>query len=117
MEALNIRDDSYVTPGGKLRLHCAHPPTGVVTGNGNTLGKIFDRVPRPTLDQQVDGSKKFFGEMNSFGITGMVDGGGVSMYPANYQAVFKLWHAKQLTLRVAYHLCAPQPGHDLADFR
>src|ERR1700716_2766058 len=101
MEALNIRDDSDVTPGGKLERDGDHRPTGVVTGNGNTLGKIFDRVPRPTLDQQVDGSKKFFGEMNSFGITGMVDGGGVSMYPANYQAVFKLWHDKQLTLRVA----------------
>src|SRR6202163_3911442 len=78
METLNIRDDSDVTPGGKLERDGDKRPTGVVNGNGNTLGKIFDRVPRPTLDQQVDGSKKFFREMNSFGITGMVDGGGVS---------------------------------------
>ncbi len=55
--------------------------------------------------------------MNSFGITGIVDGGGVSMYPANYQAVFKLWHDRQLTLRVAYHLCAPKPGSELADLQ
>jgi hypothetical protein len=117
MEALNIRDDADVTPGGKLERDRDNRPTGVVIGNGNTLGKIFDRLPKPTLDQQVDGSKKFFREMNGFGITGIVDAGGVSMYPANYQAVFKLWHDRQLTLRVAYHLCAPKPGSELSDLQ
>jgi len=117
MEALNIRDDSDVTPGGKLERDGDNRPTGVVIGNGSALGKIFDKLPKPTLDQQVDGSKKFFGEMNSLGITGIVDGGGVSMYPASYQAVFKLWRDKQLTLRVAYHLCAPKPGSELADLQ
>ena len=33
--------------------------------------------------------------MNSLGITGIVDGGEVSMYPASYQAVFKLWQDKR----------------------
>jgi len=117
MEALSIRDDGDVTPGGKLERDGENHPTGVVIGNGNTLGKIFDRLPKPTLDEQVDGSKRFFREMNSRGVTGIVDGGGVSMYPVNYQAVFKLWHDKQLTLRVAYHLCAPKPGSELADLQ
>jgi predicted amidohydrolase YtcJ len=117
MEALNIHDDADVTPGGKLERDGDNHPTGVVIGNGNTLGKIFDHLPRPTPEQQVDGSKKFFREMNSLGITGIVDGGGVSMYPANYQAVFKLWHDKQLTVRVAYHLCAPKPGSELSDLQ
>ena len=117
MEALNMREDADVTPGGKLERDADNRPTGVVTGNGNTLGKIFDHLPKPTMAQQVDGSKKFFREMNSLGITGIVDGGGVSMYPANYQAVFKLWHDRQLTVRVAYHLCAPKPGSELADLQ
>src|SRR6266700_2046121 len=117
MEALNIREDSDVTPGGKLERDGDNRPTGVVNGNGNTLGKIFDRLPKPTLDQQVDGSRKFFREMNSLGVTGIVDGGGVSMYPASYQALFKLWHDRQLTVRVAYHLCAPKPGSELADLQ
>jgi predicted amidohydrolase YtcJ len=117
MEALNIREDADVTPGGKLERDGDSKPTGIVIGNGNTLGKIFDKLPKPSLEQQVDGSKKFFHEMNGLGITGIVDGGGVSMYPANYQAVFKLWRDKQLTLRVAYHLCAPKPGSELADLQ
>jgi predicted amidohydrolase YtcJ len=117
METLNIHDDADVTPGGRLERDGNHQPTGVVIAEGSALGKIFDRLPRPTPQQQADGSRKFFSEMNSLGITGIVDGGGVSMYPANYQTVFKLWHDKQLTVRVAYHLCAPKPGSELADLQ
>jgi len=117
MEALGIHDDSDVTPGGKLERDADNKPTGAVIANGNALGKIFDKLPKPTLAQQVESSKKFFTEMNALGITGIVDGGGVSMYPANYQAVFKLWHDKQLSVRVAYHLCAPKPGSELADLQ
>jgi predicted amidohydrolase YtcJ len=117
MEALNIRDDSDVTPGGKLARDSDNKPTGIIDAGGAALGKIFDKLPKPTMEQQVDGSKKFFREMNSLGITGIVDGGGVSMYPANYQAVFRLWQDRQLTVRVAYHLCAPKPGSELADLQ
>jgi predicted amidohydrolase YtcJ len=117
MEALNINDDADVAPGGKLERDGDNKPTGVIIANGNALGKIFDHLPKPNLAQQVEGSKKFFREMNSLGITGIVDGGGVSMYPANYEALFKLWHDKQLTVRVAYHLCAPKPGSELDDLR
>ena len=116
MEALNIRDDADVAPGGKLARD-GDKPTGVIDANGNALGKIFDRLPKPTMAEQVDGSKKFFSEMNSLGITGIVDGGGVSVYPATYQAVFKLWQDKELTVRVAYHLCSPKPGSELADLQ
>lgn len=116
MEALSIREDADVAPGGKL-VRDGDKPTGVIDANGNALGRIFDKLPKPTMEQQVDGSKRFFREMNSFGITGIVDGGGVSMYPANYQAVFKLWRDKQLSVRVAYHLCAPKPGSELADLQ
>jgi predicted amidohydrolase YtcJ len=117
MEALNIRDDGDVAPGGKLARDSDNKPTGIIDAGGAALGKIFDRLPKPTMEQQIDGSKKFFREMNSLGITGIVDGGGVSMYPASYQAVFRLWQDKQLTVRVAYHLCAPKPGSELADLQ
>ncbi len=115
MEALSIKDDADVTPGGKLERDADNKPTGVIAANGNALGKIFDKLPKPTPSQQADGTKKFFREMNSLGITGIVDGGGVSMYPSSYQALFKLWHDKELTVRVAYHLCSPKPGSELAD--
>jgi predicted amidohydrolase YtcJ len=117
METLNIHSDDDVPPGGRLESGADGKPTGIIVAGGSTLGKIFDRLPKPTLAQQVEGSKKFFREMNALGLTGVVDGGGVSMYPASYQAVFKLWHDKELTVRVAYHLCAPKPGSELADLQ
>ena len=117
LETLGVRGDADVSPGGKLELGADNKPTGVIIAGGAALGKIFDRLPKPTLQQQVAGSKKFFHEMNALGITGIVDGGGVSMYPANYQALFKLWRDEELTVRVAYHLCAPKPGSELADLQ
>lgn len=117
MQMLDIHDDADVAPGGRLLRDADNRPTGAIEAGGNALGKLFDKLPRPTAEQQVESSKKFFREMNSLGITGIVDGGGVSMYPANYQAVFKLWHDKALTVRVAYHLCAPKPGSELADLQ
>jgi predicted amidohydrolase YtcJ len=116
-EQLGIHDDPDVTPGGRLERGGDNKPTGVIAANGNALGKIFDKLPKPNLAQQVKSSKQFFREMNSLGVTGIVDGGGVSMYPASYEAVFKLWHDKELSLRVAYHLCAPKPGSELADLQ
>ena len=115
MEALGIKDDADVAPGGKLERDADNKPTGVMAANGNALGKLFDKLPKPTPAQQADGTKAFFREMNSLGITGIVDGGGVSMYPSSYQTLFKLWHDKELTVRVAYHLCSPKPGSELAD--
>src|SRR5471030_3173065 len=45
MEALSIREDADVTPGGKLERDSDNRATGIVTGNGNALGKIFDHLP------------------------------------------------------------------------
>ncbi len=115
MAELNIRGDADVIPSSKVELDGDGKPTGIIVAGGAALGKIFDKLPKPTMAQQVEGSKKFFREMNSLGITGINDGGGVSMYPASYQAVFKLWHDRQLSVRVAYHLCSPKPGSEFAD--
>src|ERR1700761_6210542 len=117
MELLRIHDDADVVPGGKLIRDADGKPTGELEAGGNALGRIFDKLPRPTAEQQVESSRKFFREMNSLGITAITDGGGVSMYPANYQALFQIWHDKQLTVRVAYHLCAPKPGSEIEDLQ
>src|SRR5947209_5908180 len=117
LAALNTREDTDIGPGGKLERDASNNPTGIIIGNGNALGKIFDRLPKPTLAEQVEGSRQFFREVNGLGITGLGDGGRVSLYPSSYQALFKLRRDKQLTVRVAYHLCAPTPGSELADLK
>jgi len=63
MEALEHPRDSDVTPRRQVERDGDNRPTGVVLGNGNTLGKIFDQLPK--TDAGPAGrrpSKKFFRE-------------------------------------------------------
>src|SRR5687768_3159876 len=71
----------------------------VVTRN---LIELFDRLPKPTFAQQVDGTRKFFRELNRLGLTGVVDPGGNNVTPREYEALFKVWRDRQLTVRVAF---------------
>jgi hypothetical protein len=88
--------------------------TGVITTN---LIPFFDRLPKPTFEQQVDGTKAFFRELNRLGLTGVVDPGGNNMTPHEYQALFKVWHDGQLTLRVAYSLCGMTDGSEFEEYK
>jgi predicted amidohydrolase YtcJ len=74
---------------------------GSVTSN---LIELFDRLPKPTFDEQVAGTKVFFRELNRLGMTGVVDPGGNNVTPREYQAVFKVWRDGQVTLGVVYSL-------------
>ena len=88
--------------------------TGVITTN---LIQFFDRLPKPTFEQQVDGTRAFFRELNRLGLTGVVDPGGNNMTPREYQALFKVWHDGQLTLRVAYSLCGMTDGSEFEEYK
>ena len=87
---------------------------GSVTSN---LIELFDRLPKPTFDEQVAGTKVFFRELNRLGMTGVVDPGGNNVTPREYQAVFKVWRDGQLTLRVAYSLCGMTEGSEFAEYQ
>jgi predicted amidohydrolase YtcJ len=89
-------------------------PTGVVTGN---MVELFDRLPKPTFKEQVEGTKEFFRELNRLGLTGVVDPGGNNVTPADYQALFKVWHDGQLSVRVAYSLCGMTPGSEFEEYK
>ena len=85
-EALNIATDADLPHGAKLETDAAGKPTGVVTGN---MIELFDRLPKPTFEEQVQGTKEFFRELNRLGLTGFVDPGGNNVTPETYQALFK----------------------------
>src|SRR5580693_3588463 len=65
MAELNIRGDADVIPSSKVELDGDGRPSGIIVAGGAALGKIFDHLPKPSMAQQVEGSKKFFREMNS----------------------------------------------------
>ena len=87
---------------------------GIITNN---IIELFDRLPKPTFDDQVAGTKLFFRELNRLGLTGVVDPGGNNVTPREYQALFKVWGDRQLTLRVAYSLCGMTDGSEFTEYQ
>jgi hypothetical protein len=117
LKALNISSDSDLPAGGRLERDASGKPTGAVTGGQNAIIALFDRLPQPTFEQQMEGTRKFFRELNRLGLTGVGDPGGNNMSPNEYQALFQVWRQDQMTLRVSYSLCGQTPGAELDDFK
>jgi predicted amidohydrolase YtcJ len=78
---------------------------------------LFDRLPKPTLADNLAGTRQFFTELNRLGITGVIDPGGFSLAAPQYAALQQLWRERALTVRVAYSLFAQNAGNELADYR
>jgi predicted amidohydrolase YtcJ len=117
LKALSISTDGDVPAGGRLEKDASGKPTGAISGGQGAIIALFDKLPKPTFDQQVDGTKKFFRELNRLGLTGVVDPGGNNLAPEDYQAVFKVWRDGQMTVRVAYTLCGQTPGAEFAEIK
>jgi predicted amidohydrolase YtcJ len=116
-EALHIASETDLPHGAKLELDANSKPTGVITGNMANIVDLFDRLPKPTFAEQVEGTKQFFRELNRLALTGVVDPGGNNVTPESYQAVFNVWRDGQLTVRIAYSLCGMTPGHEFEDYK
>jgi len=115
--ALNISSDADLPGGGRLERDAAGNPTGAVTGSQPNIVALFDRLPKPTFDQQVEGTKKFFRELNRLGLTGVGDPGGNNLTPPEYQAVFKVWRQKEMTVRITYTLNGQTPGREMEELQ
>ena len=77
-ETLNIKSDSDLPARTKLEKDANGNLTGTVNGN---MIALYDRLPRPTFEQEVEGTKEFFRELNRLGLTGVVDPGGNTSGP------------------------------------
>jgi predicted amidohydrolase YtcJ len=117
LKALNISSDADLPAGAKLDREANGNPTGGVTGGNNAIVALFDKLPKPNFEEQVEGTEKFFRELNRLGITGVVDPGGNNVSAEDYQAVFKVWREGRMTVRVAYSLCGPTPGAEFAELK
>jgi hypothetical protein len=116
-KALNIAADSDVPPRGELERDAAGNPTGGIAGDTATITALFARLPSPSFEQRVEGTRKFFRELNRLALTGVIDPGGFGMAPRDYEALLKLWRDRALTLRVAYSVFAQKRGSELEDYR
>ena len=103
------------------RIAVEHDAAGHTTGwwSGDIIGvsALFDRLPKPSYDDNVAGTRQFFSELNRLAVTGVVDVGGFNISAPQYAALFQLWRERALTVRVAYHLFAQKAGAELDEFR
>ena len=114
---LHIAGDADLPPNSKLDRDASGKPTGGITGGQNAIVSLFDRLPKPTFDEQVEGTRKFFRELNRLGLTGVGDPGGNNVTPETYRALLKIWREHQLTIRVAYSLCGFTPGSEFEEYK
>ncbi len=114
LDALKIRTDADLHGGLKLEFN-EGKPTGAVTGPA--IAALFSRLPTPNFAEQVDGTRKFFRELNRLALTGVIDPGGFNMSPEAYQALFRVWREGKLTMRVSYSLFSQKGGRELEEFK
>jgi predicted amidohydrolase YtcJ len=117
LEALGLAEDKDVPANGRLERGADGRPNGGVTGTQGTIVALFAKLPKPSFEQQVEGTKQFFLELNRLGLTGVLDPGGFGMAPPAYRALFRVWRDGGLTLRVAYSYFAQDRGRELDDFK
>jgi hypothetical protein len=113
---LGIASDADLPAGGKLERD-GEGLTGAIGGGQGAIIALFDRLPKPTFAEQVEGTKAFFRELNRLGLTGVVDPGGNNLFAADYQALFDVWRRGELTVRVAYSLNGQTAGEELAELK
>jgi len=117
LKLLNIASDADLPSGGKIEKDSSGIPTGGITGSQPAIVALYDKLPRPTYEQELDGTKKFFRELNRLGMTGVGDPGGNNLPPAEYRAVFNVWQQHQMTVRVAYWLNGQTAGSEFEEFQ
>jgi predicted amidohydrolase YtcJ len=116
-KALGISNEADLPSGGRFERDPGGALTGAVTGAQNAIVSLFDRLPKPTFAEQVDGTKAFFRELNRLAMTGAGDPGGNNLTSTDYQALFKVWRDKAMTVRVTYTLNGQTPGKEFEELR
>jgi hypothetical protein len=113
-QSLNIKSEADLPSGSKFQLDASGKPTGAIVGG---IVQLFDKLPKPSFEDKVVGTQKFFKELNRVGVTGVLDPGGFNMTPAEYQPLFQVWRSKNLTVRVNFSYFAQKSNKELEEFK
>jgi predicted amidohydrolase YtcJ len=114
--ALGLARDEDLPANGRIERDRDGRMTGWVQGDLQTIVALYDRLPKPTRDEAMEGTRAFFRELNRLGVTGVSDPQGHNLALDQYEAVKTLARDGSLTLRMRYSHCAPRPGFELEDY-
>lgn len=113
LKALGIGPGSQDPPRAKVERDASGNPTGVVSGGFFAVQGLLAKLPKPSLDQQIESTRHWFTELNRVGLTsiGDVAGGGL-VWPEDYRPVSALHDRQQLTVRVRWYMQPNRPGRE-----
>ena len=119
LRVVGYTKDTPNPPGGEIVRDAQGNPTGLLLAqpNATILYSTLAKGPKLPPEYQVNSTRHFMREMNSLGVTGVIDaGGGFQNYPDDYEIIEKLHKDGELTLRISYNLFTQKPKEELADF-
>ncbi|MFD8009784.1 amidohydrolase [Streptomyces sp. NPDC058955] len=120
VRAAGFTKDTPDPRGGQIVRGRDGQPNGVLLAAPSALVLYSTLAAAPALDEseRALSTRHFLRELNRFGLTSAVDAaGGFQNFPDNYATVIDLAAARQLTLRIAYHLFPQTAGQELADLK
>lgn len=116
-EALGLKPGVPAPSGGRYEF----VDGGVIlhaTPNPTILYGTIARLPQLGSKDQLNGSRQVFRELNSFGLTSVVDaGGGGHMFPKDYGGSMTLAERDELPVRIGSYLFPQRKGMEFADIR
>ncbi|RUN75810.1 amidohydrolase [Sphingomonas sp. TF3] len=119
LRVVGYTKDTPNPPGGEIVRDAAGNPTGLLLAqpNATILYSTLAKGPKLPPEYQLNSTRHFMREMNSLGVTGVIDaGGGFQNYPDDYAIIEQLHADDQLTVRISYNLFTQKPKEELADF-
>jgi len=90
-------------------------PLGIVRGMAS-LRRLYAQLPIPSLEEQVSSTAALSRELARFGITGVIDGGGINSGPDIYHAVYEARRRDQLRTRVRLMIHASGPSVEREEY-
>lgn len=120
IQKLGMDENTPNPTGGLIQKDALGKPTGLLVAEPNALilYSTLSKLPELSQSEKVNSTQLFMTELNSLGVTSVMDaGGGFQNFPDDYAITDALSKSKQLTIRLPYYLFAQKPGHELEDFQ
>lgn len=120
LKAMDIDENTESPEGSKFEKGPNGKLTGVLLAEPNP-GILYARIGGlPPLSEQemINGSKQFYRELNSFGITSGIDaGGGGHKFPKDYTGTKAIAEKGEMPIRLSYYLFPQNKGEEYAEFQ
>ena len=119
LDLLGIDETTEAPPGSRFEKGPDGKLTGVLIAEPNPtiLYARIGSLPPLTQAEMENGTKQFYRELNSFGITSGIDaGGGGHKFPKDYTGTKALADAGEMPIRLSYFLFPQNKGSEYEEF-